>query len=50
MVAGADFAAVGGHLLGLQVGTGSLEITIVLHPDQLERIVDPVIQANILQL
>ena len=50
VVAGADFAAVGGHLLALTVGTGSLEITIVLHPTRLERIVDPVIEANILQL
>ena len=50
VVAGADFAAVGGHLLGLEVGTGSLEITVVVHAARLERIVDPVIQANILQL
>ena len=50
VVAGADFEAVGGHLLALEVGTGSLEITVVLHPAQLERIVDPLIQANILQL
>jgi predicted DNA-binding protein with PD1-like motif len=48
--AGADFAAVGGHLLGLKVGTGSLEITVIVHPARLERIVEPVIQANILQL
>jgi predicted DNA-binding protein with PD1-like motif len=50
VVAGSDFAAVGGHLLALEVGTGSLEITIVVHPARLERIVDPVIQANVLQL
>src|SRR5215207_1239432 len=50
VVAGADFAAVGGRLLGLEVGTGSLEITVVVHAARLERIVDPVIQANILQL
>jgi predicted DNA-binding protein with PD1-like motif len=49
-VAGADFVAVGGHLLALEVGTGSLEITVVIHPTRLERVVDPVIQANILQL
>jgi uncharacterized protein len=50
VVAGADFEAVGGHLLGLEVGTGSLEISVVVHAARLERIVDPVIQANILQL
>jgi uncharacterized protein len=50
IVAGSDFTAVGGHLLALEVGTGSLEITVVLHPTRLERIVDPVIQANILEL
>lgn len=50
IVAGADFAGVGGHLLGLQVGTGSVEITIIRHETRLERIVDPGIKANILQL
>lgn len=50
IVAGADFAGVGGHLLGLQVGTGSVEITIFRHEARLERIVDPGIKANILQL
>ncbi len=50
VVAGRDFTAVGGHLLALEVGTGSLEITVTVHPTRLERIVDPVIRANILQL
>lgn len=50
IVAGADFAGIGGHLLGLEVGTGSVEITIVVHDTRLERIVDPGIKANILQL
>ncbi|WP_439495966.1 PPC domain-containing DNA-binding protein [Bosea sp. (in: a-proteobacteria)] len=50
VVAGADFIGVGGHLLGLTVGTGSLEITIIRHETRLERIVDPGIKANILQL
>jgi predicted DNA-binding protein with PD1-like motif len=46
----AGFATVGGHLLGLEVGTGSLEITITLHERRLEREVDPHIGANILSL
>ncbi len=50
IVAGADFAGVGGHLLGLSVGTGSVEITIFRHETRLERVVDPVIKANILEL
>jgi predicted DNA-binding protein with PD1-like motif len=50
VVSGADFVGVGGHLLALTVGTGSLEITIIRHETRLERIVDPGIKANILQL
>jgi predicted DNA-binding protein with PD1-like motif len=46
----AGFATVGGHLLGLEVGTGSLEITVILHERRLERQVDPRIGANILSL
>jgi predicted DNA-binding protein with PD1-like motif len=46
----AGFATVGGHLLGLEVGTGSLEITVTLHERRLERQVDPRIGANILSL
>ncbi len=44
------FNSVGGHLLGLTVGTGSCEITIIVHPERLERFVDPEIQANVLGL
>lgn len=44
------FGGAGGHLLGLTVGTGSCEITVVLHPERLERFVDPEIQANVLGL
>ena len=44
------FNGAGGHLLGLTVGTGSCEVTIVLHPQRLERFVDPEIQANVLGL
>ncbi|EWY41184.1 DNA-binding protein [Skermanella stibiiresistens SB22] len=44
------FATVGGHLLGLTVGTGSLEITITVHGERLNREVDPSIGANVLSL
>lgn len=50
IVAGSDFAGIGGHLLALKVGTGSVEITIFGHEARLERIIDPGIKANILQL
>jgi predicted DNA-binding protein with PD1-like motif len=46
----ARFATMGGHLLGLEVGTGSLEVTIIRHGQRLEREVDPRIGANILSL
>jgi len=49
-VTGASFVASGGHLLGLTVGTGSSEITVVLHPEKLDRFVDPEIGANVLGL
>lgn len=45
-----DFAAVGGHLLALEVGTGSVEITITLHPRRLERERDAALGANVLSL
>ena len=45
-----SFHGAGGHLLGLTVGTGSCEITVLLHPQRLERFVDPEIQANVLGL
>jgi len=32
------------------VGTGSCEITVILHPHRLERFVDPAIGANVLGL
>jgi predicted DNA-binding protein with PD1-like motif len=50
VVSDASFAAVGGHVLELEVGTGSLEITITAHDQKLEREIDPGIQANILGL
>jgi predicted DNA-binding protein with PD1-like motif len=47
---GSDFSVVGGHLLGLIVGRGSLEVTITVHDRRLERRVDASIGANILRL
>jgi predicted DNA-binding protein with PD1-like motif len=47
---GSDFAVVGGHLLALTVGRGSLEVTITVHDSRLERRVDEAIGANILRL
>jgi len=50
VISGADFAASGGHLLELEVGTGSMELTIITHEQRLEREIEPSIQANILRL
>jgi predicted DNA-binding protein with PD1-like motif len=50
MGGGPDFSAVGGHLLALSVGRGSLEVTITVHPQRLERTEEPSIGANILRL
>lgn len=47
---GPDFSVVGGHLLALTVGRGSLEVTITLHDLRLHRTADPAIGANILRL
>lgn len=49
-VAGRDFQAVGGHILAAEVGTGSAEITVIVHEAKLERQVDPEIGANVLQV
>ncbi|WP_213954375.1 PPC domain-containing DNA-binding protein [Variovorax sp. dw_954] len=50
LVTDGSFMASGGHLLGLTVGTGSSEITVLLHPEKYERFVDPAIGANVLGL
>jgi predicted DNA-binding protein with PD1-like motif len=42
--------AYAGHILTAVVGTGSLEIMIVTHDQKLERKMDPVISAKVLQL
>ncbi len=45
-----DFNAFGGHMLGGTVGTGSLEITVIVHPQQLERVFEEPLGANVLSL
>ncbi|WP_210521663.1 PPC domain-containing DNA-binding protein [Hymenobacter terricola] len=45
-----NFTAYGGHLLALEVGTGSVEITIVVHPRRLTREVDECTGAAVLNL
>jgi predicted DNA-binding protein with PD1-like motif len=47
---GKDFTVVGGHLLALTVGRGSLEVTLTVHPQRFERKEDAEIGANILRL
>ncbi|RZK87505.1 MAG: DNA-binding protein [Pedobacter sp.] len=44
------FSAYGGHLLSLSVGTGSMEITVLVHDKKLERKVEQPLNANVLQL
>lgn len=43
-----NFSTYGGHLLNLVVGTGSMEITLIVHQKRLERGIDPCIGANVL--
>jgi predicted DNA-binding protein with PD1-like motif len=50
LVTDGSFGASGGHLLNLVVGTGSCEITVIVHPERFERFVDPAIGANVLGL
>lgn len=45
-----NFKAYGGHLLELTVGTGSMEITVIVHDRKLERKVEQPLNANVLQL
>lgn len=49
-VAGRDFSAHAGHALSATVGTGSLEIMIIVHDKTFERKMDPTIGANVLCL
>ncbi|MVT64952.1 DUF296 domain-containing protein [Bradyrhizobium pachyrhizi] len=48
--AGRDFQAFGGHLLGLIVGRGSIEMTITVYHQRLERCYEEDIGANVLRL
>ena len=50
VVTGKDFKAHGGHLLASIVGTGSLEIMVTLHDQQLKRVKEEPLGANVLQL
>lgn len=45
-----SFQAFGGHLLGLTVGRGSIEILVTVMPERLERAIAPEVGANVLQL
>ncbi|WP_410054233.1 PCC domain-containing protein [Cupriavidus sp. BIC8F] len=45
-----SFDTYGGHILSMEVGTGSLEVTVTVYPQQLERGIDPKIGANVLGL
>jgi predicted DNA-binding protein with PD1-like motif len=47
---GENFAAYGGHILSLVVGTGSMEIYITLNNKKLERKIEQPLNANVLQL
>ncbi len=50
-VAGDDsFRTFGGHVLALEVGRGSLEISVTVIPTRLERALDAEIGANVLEL
>lgn len=49
-VTGRDFQAVGGHILAAEVGTGSSEITVIVHETRLERKVDPELGVNVLDV
>ncbi|GAB3988071.1 DNA-binding protein [Spirosoma daeguense] len=50
VVTGKDFKAFGGHILAMEVGTGSVEITITVHPNQLNRETDQATGAAVLRL
>jgi predicted DNA-binding protein with PD1-like motif len=44
------FDAYGGHILGLKVGTGSMEIYITVNQQKLQRKIEQPLNANVLQL
>jgi len=45
-----EFNAVGGHLLELEVGTGSMEVTVLVHDIRLTRKIEPSVGGRVLQL
>ncbi|MCX2453841.1 DNA-binding protein [Pedobacter sp. PLR] len=45
-----EFKAYGGHVLAMVVGTGSMEITVTVHSQKLERKIEQPLNANVLQL
>jgi len=45
-----NFQAYGGHVLSMTVGTGSMEITVIVHNQMLERKIEQPLNANVLQL
>ena len=45
-----DFKAYGGHLLAAEVGTGSVEITVMVNSQKLERKMEQPLGANVLNL
>jgi predicted DNA-binding protein with PD1-like motif len=45
-----DFKAYGGHLLAAEVGTGSVEITMLVNDQKLERKMEQPLGANVLNL
>jgi len=50
VVTGRDFAAHGGHVLAMQVDTGSFEITVTVHEQRLHRAKDSTLDAKVLVL
>lgn len=48
LVAGKKFKAYGGHILSATVGTGSLEITVTVNEQELQRLKDEKLGANVL--
>jgi uncharacterized protein len=45
-----QFNAFGGHILSLQVGTGSMEVYVTLNDKKLQRKIEQPLNANVLQL
>ena len=50
LITNKKFNAYGGHILSANVGTGTLEVLIILHDKKLQRIKDEKLGANVLSL